>query len=120
MEYLIDLLKKKCMEDAKLAKYSKYNQSTSSVPSNNSSENILSKSSNLSVDEHRRYIIDTLNNWCENSQSKFNLLHLSLVENQHYFISLFNDSSGALKGDIIGLMQKYPPIFFLFYVSSFY
>ena len=27
MEYLIDLLKKKCMEDAKLAKYSKYDQS---------------------------------------------------------------------------------------------
>ena len=23
-------------------------------------------------------------------------------------------------GDFIGLMQKYPPIFFLFYVSSFY
>ena len=100
IEYLIDLLKKKCMEDAKLGRYSKYNQSMSSVPSNNSSEKILSKSSNSSIDEHKKYIIDALNIWCDNNKSRFNLPQLSLVENQHYFISLFNDPSEALKGYI--------------------
>ena len=100
MEYLIDLLKKKCMEDAKLARYSKYNQLMSSVASNNSSEKILSKSSNLSINEHKKYIIDTLNIWCDNNKSRFTLPQLSFFENQHYFISLFNDPSGALKGDI--------------------
>ena len=33
---------------------------------------------------------------------------------------LDNERNGYTKSDTIGLMQKYPPIFFLFYVSSFY
>ncbi|CAF4782636.1 unnamed protein product, partial [Rotaria sp. Silwood2] len=45
-------------------------------------------------------IIDTLNSWCENNKSKFNLSLLSLVEGQHYFISIFDDPSGVLKGNI--------------------
>ena len=37
-------------------------------------------------------------------------------------LEIFKKYPGALYFDvhIIGLMQKYPPIFFLFYVSSFY
>ena len=107
MEYLIDLLKKKCIEDAKLAKSSKYNQSSSSiaksisfVPSNNSPKKIPSKSSNLSVAEHKTYIIDTLNSWCQNNKSKFSLSQLYLIEGQHYSISIFNDPGGTLKCDI--------------------
>ncbi|CAF1516467.1 unnamed protein product, partial [Rotaria sp. Silwood1] len=117
VQYLIDLLKKKCIDDAKLAKLSKRNQllssldkttdtsstitkATSPVPSNSSSEVITSKSSNLSINEHRTYLIDTLNSWCENNKSKFDLSQLSLVEGQHYFISIFDDPSGLLKGNI--------------------
>ncbi|CAF4557196.1 unnamed protein product, partial [Rotaria magnacalcarata] len=70
----------KYVDDAKLVKSSKRNQlssslttttdtsstirkPTSSVLSNSSPETISSKSSNLSVAEHKSYIIDTLNNW---------------------------------------------------------
>ncbi|CAF2718085.1 unnamed protein product [Rotaria sp. Silwood2] len=117
VQYLIDLLKKKCIDDAKLAKLSKRNQllssldktidtsstitkATSPVPSNSSSEIITSKSSNLSINGHKTYLIDTLNSWCEKNKSKFDLSQLSLVEGQHYFISIFDDLSGALKGNI--------------------
>ncbi len=47
-----------------------------------------------------KHIIGTLNNWCENKKSKFNLLQFSSVEGEHYFISTQNDSSGALKVNI--------------------
>jgi hypothetical protein len=72
VEYLIDLLKKKCIDDAELAKSSRRNQlsssldittdasstitkSTSCVPSNSSPETIACKSSNLSANEHKTY-----------------------------------------------------------------
>ncbi|CAF2131983.1 unnamed protein product [Rotaria magnacalcarata] len=131
IEYLIDLLKKKCIEDAKVAKSSKYNQSssstiaksTSSVPSNSSPKQIPSKSSNLSVGEHKTYIIETLNSWCENNKSKFNLLKLSSIEGQHYFISIFNDPSGALKCDIKCCCKKWSSLTLRrgkFQLSNFY
>jgi hypothetical protein len=131
IEYLIDLLKKKCIEDAKLVKSSKHNQSslstiaksTSSVPSNSSPEKIPSKSSNLSVDEHKTYIIATLNSWCQNNKSKVNLSQLSLIEDQHYFISIFNDASGALKCDIKCCCKKWSSLTLRrgkFQLSNFY
>jgi hypothetical protein len=131
MDYLIDLLKKKCMDDAKVAKSSKYNQSssttiakpTSFVPSNNSPEKIPSKSSNLSVNEHKSYIINTLNSWCENNKSKFNLSQLSLIEGEHYFISMYNDPSGALKCDIKCCCKKLSSLTLrrgTFQLSNFY
>ena len=132
IEYLIDLLKKKCVEDAKVAKSSKNNQSsssstiaksTSSVPSNSSPEKIPSKSSNLSVSEHKNYIIDTLNSWWQNNKSKFNLLQLSLIEGQHYFIAIFNDASGALKCDIKCCCEKWSTLTLRrgkFQLSNFY
>ena len=69
IEYLISLLKKKCADDAKLVKSSKRNQLSSSiirkptlsVVSDRSPETIPSRP-NLSVAEHKSYIIDTLNN----------------------------------------------------------
>ncbi|CAF4283264.1 unnamed protein product, partial [Rotaria magnacalcarata] len=90
IEYLISLLKKKCVDDAKLVKSSKRNKlssslttttdtsstirkPTSSVLSDSSPETVSSKSSNLSVAEHKSYIIDTLNNWCKNNKSKDNI-----------------------------------------------
>ncbi|CAF4425389.1 unnamed protein product, partial [Rotaria sp. Silwood2] len=113
-EYLISLLKKKCVDDAKLVKSSKRNQlsssltittdtsstirkPTSSVVSDSSPETMPSKSSNLSVAEHKSYITDTLNNWCKNNKSKDNNERFSLVEGKDYFISLQNDSSGTSK-----------------------
>lgn len=82
------MLKKKCVDDAKLVKSSKHNQlssltittdtssttrkPTSSVITDSSPETIPSKSSNLSVAEHKSYIIDALNNWCKNNKSKDN------------------------------------------------
>jgi len=131
IEYLIDLLKKKCIEDAKVAKSSKHNQSspstiaksTSSVPSNSSPEKIPSKSSNLSVGEHKTYIINTLNSWCQNNKSKFYLSQLSLIEDQHYFISIFNDASGALKCDIKCSCEKWSSLTLRrgkFQLSNFY
>ncbi|CAF4359767.1 unnamed protein product [Rotaria magnacalcarata] len=95
IEYLIDLLKKKCIEDAKVAKSSKYNQSSSS----------------------------TIANWCENNKSKFNLLKLSSIEGQHYFISIFNDPSGALKCDIKCCCKKWSSLTLRrgkFQLSNFY
>ncbi|CAF4897235.1 unnamed protein product, partial [Rotaria socialis] len=80
VDYLIDLLKQKCTADAKLTKSSKRNQSsppldrtidtssattesTMAVLSGNSSNVVTSKSLNLSLDEHKTYINNTLNNW---------------------------------------------------------
>ncbi|CAF4314531.1 unnamed protein product [Rotaria sp. Silwood2] len=132
IEYLIDLLKKKCLEDAKVAKSSKYNESssssttvksTSSVPSNSSPEKIPSRSSNLSAGEHKTYIIDTLNSWCENNKSKFNLSQLSLIEGQNYFLSIFNDPSGAFKCDIKCCCKKWSSLTLRrgkFQLSNFY
>ncbi|CAF3321012.1 unnamed protein product [Rotaria sp. Silwood2] len=121
----------KCIEDAKVAKSSKYNQSssstiaksTSSVPSNSSPEKIPSKSSNLSAGEHKTYIIDTLNSWCENNKSKFYLLQLPLIEGQHYFISIFNNPSGGLKCDIKCCCKKWSSLTLRrgkFQLSNFY
>jgi hypothetical protein len=131
IEYLIDLLKKKCIEDAKVAKSSKYNQSsssttaksTSSIPSNSSPEKIPSTSYNLSFAEHKTYIIETMNSWCQNNKSKFNLSQLSLIEGQHYFISIFNDPSGALKCDIKCCCEKWSSLTLRrekFQLSNFY
>ncbi|CAF3829793.1 unnamed protein product [Rotaria sp. Silwood1] len=130
-KYLIDLLKKKCIEDAKEAKSSKYCQSssstiaksTSSVPFNSSPEKISTKFSNLSVGQHKTYIIDTLNSWCKNNESKFYLSQLSLIEGQHYFISFFNDPSGALKCDIKCCYEKWSSLTLRrgkFQLSNFY
>ncbi|CAF3352182.1 unnamed protein product [Rotaria socialis] len=116
IEYLIDLLKKKCIEDVKLAKSSKHNQSsssltipksTSTVTSNNTTEKTISVSFNSSVAENKTYIIDTLNNWCENNKSKLNVQQFTLVEGEHYFILMQNDSNGALKCDIRCCCQKW-------------
>ena len=131
IEYLIDLSKKKCIEDAKLVKSSKHNQSssttlaksTSSAPSNTSPDSIISKSSNLSVDEHKSYIIDTLNNWCENNKSKYNLQRFSLVEGEHYSIAIQNDSSGTLKCDMKCCCEKWSSLTLRrgkFQLSNFY
>ncbi|CAF4498898.1 unnamed protein product, partial [Rotaria magnacalcarata] len=83
--------KKKCIEDVKLAKSSKHNQSsssstipksTSTVTSNNTTEKTI-------------------------SESKLNVQQFSLVEGEHYFILLQNDSNGALKCDIRCCCQKW-------------
>ena len=116
VDYLIDLLKQKCVDDARSTKISKRNQllSTdnttnasltttkfnSSTPSIRSSQSIISKPSTLSINEHRKYISDIVNSWCENNQSKFNLPHFSLVAGRHYSILISNDANGVLKGNI--------------------
>ncbi|CAF1316605.1 unnamed protein product [Rotaria sordida] len=140
IEYLISLLKKKCVDDAKLVKSSKRNQLSSSltittdtsstirkptspVVSDSSPETIPSKSSNLSLAEHKSYIIDTLNNWCKNNKSKDNNERFSLVEGKDYFISLQNDSSGALKCNIKCCCEKWTTLVFRrgkFQLSNFY
>ncbi|CAM2726430.1 unnamed protein product [Rotaria socialis] len=117
VDYLIDLLRQKCTDDAKIAKSSKRNQSsppldrttdtsstitesTMTVLSSNLSNVVTAKSLNLSLDEHKTYIIDTFNNWCKNNESRLNLSNLSLIEGQHYSISILNDASGVLKANI--------------------
>jgi hypothetical protein len=140
IDYLIDLLKKKCIDDAKLAKSSKRNQlssslgkttdasstrtkSTSSVPFNSAPETIASKSSNLSIDGHKTYIIDTLNNWWHKNKSIFNLSQFSLLEGEHYFIAIQNDSIGSLKGDIKCCCEKWSSLTLRrgkFQLSNFY
>ncbi|CAF1342842.1 unnamed protein product [Rotaria sordida] len=140
IEYLISLLKKKCVDDAKLVKSSKRNQlsssltittdtsstirkPTSSVVFDSSPETIPSKSSNLSLAEHKSYIIDTLNNWCKNNKSKDDNERFSLVEGKDYFISLQNDSSGTLKCNIKCCCEKWTTLVFRrgkFQLSNFY
>ncbi|CAF1453090.1 unnamed protein product [Rotaria magnacalcarata] len=140
IEYLISLLKKKCVDDAKLVKSSKRNKlssslttttdtsstirkPTSSVLSDSSPETVSSKSSNLSVAEHKSYIIDTLNNWCKNNKSKDNNERFSLVEGKDYFISLQNDSTGTLKCNIKCSCEKWTALVFRrgkFQLSNFY
>jgi hypothetical protein len=124
LDYLIDLLKQKCLHDAKFGKFSKRNQSLSSldkttcpsstmtnsmspVRSNTLSETIISKSPDLSVDEHKKYIIDALSNWCDNNKSKFNLSQFSLIEGLHYFISIQNESNKISKGYIKCSCEKW-------------
>jgi hypothetical protein len=116
IDYLSDLLKRKCVDDAKLFKLSQHNQTSSSnkpidtsslasqltltTASNALSQVISSKSSNLSINGHKKYIIDTLNNWCYKNKSEFNLSNFSLVEGKHYFIWIEDDSNGVLEGHI--------------------
>ncbi|CAF4165894.1 unnamed protein product [Rotaria magnacalcarata] len=66
IEYLVDLLKKKCIEDVKLAKSSKHNQpsssstipkSTSTVTSNNTTEKTISVPFNSSIAENKKNIL---------------------------------------------------------------
>ncbi|CAF1965383.1 unnamed protein product [Rotaria magnacalcarata] len=99
IEYLIDLLKKKCIEEVKLAKSSKHNQLSSS--------STIPKSTLTLLKNKNKYIVDTLNNWCENNKSKLSVQQFSLVEGEHYFILLQNDSNGALKCDIRCCCQKW-------------
>ncbi|CAF3240635.1 unnamed protein product [Rotaria sp. Silwood2] len=80
VQYLIDLLKKKCIDDAKL---SKRNQLLSSLDKTTDTSSTIAKST-----------------WCEKNKTKFNLSQLSLIEDQHYFIQIFDDLSDALKGNI--------------------
>ncbi|CAF3364077.1 unnamed protein product [Rotaria sp. Silwood2] len=113
----LDTFKNKCgyMQDDGTFKSSKCNQlsssltittdtsstirkSTSSVVSDSSPKTIPSKSFNLSVAEHKSYIIDTLNNWCKNNKSKDTNERFYLVEGKDYFISLPNDSSVFRRG----------------------
>ncbi|CAF3881739.1 unnamed protein product [Rotaria sp. Silwood1] len=83
VDYLIDLLQRKCIEDAKLAKSSKHVQSSSTALSlnrtteeqsttataifnvllNNSSDNLTIPRLYLSNDEHYKNIIDAINSW---------------------------------------------------------
>ncbi|CAF1579587.1 unnamed protein product, partial [Rotaria magnacalcarata] len=70
------------------------------VLSSNLSNVVTAKSLNVSLDEHKTYIIDTFNNWCKNNESRLNLSNLSLIEGQHYSISILNDASGVLKANI--------------------
>ncbi|CAF5209789.1 unnamed protein product, partial [Rotaria magnacalcarata] len=119
----------KYVDDAKLVKSSKRNQlssslttttdtsstirkPTSSVLSNSSPETISSKSSNLSVAEHKSYIIDTLNNWYKKNKSKDNNERFSLVKGKDYFISLQNDSTGTLKRNIKCSCEKWTSLVF--------
>ena len=108
--YLIDLLQRKCIEDAKLTKSSKYVRSSSATSSLNRTtqeqstaattiSNIVPNTSSdtstiprlyLSNDEHHKYIIDAINSWCENNKSKFNSKDFTLIEGQHFFISILN------------------------------
>ena len=89
--HLIDLLQRKCIEDAKLAKSSKYVQSSSATSSlirttqeqstatttifnvvpNTSSDTSTIPRLHLSNDEHHKYIIGAINSWRENNKSKF-------------------------------------------------
>ncbi|CAF3776722.1 unnamed protein product [Rotaria socialis] len=114
IEHLTDLLKTKCIEDVKLAKSSKHNQSSSST---------ILKSTSTLLKIKKKYIIDTLNNWCENNKSKLNVQQFSLVEGEHYFILLQNDSNGALKCDIRCYCQKWSSLSLRrgkFQLSNFY
>ena len=64
-----------------------------------------------------------MNSWCQNNKSKFSLLQLSLIEGQHYFISIFNDASGALKCDIKCCCEKWSSLTLRrekFQLSNFY
>ena len=81
--------------------------SISSLPSNSSLETITPRSFKLSINEHKKYISDTLNSWCENNKSQFNLSQFSLLEGQHYFISIQNDLDGVLKGNIKCCCEKW-------------
>ena len=115
-EYLIDLVKQKCVDDARSIKISKRNQPlssdnttnpsstmtqpNSSISSNSLSQSTMSKASNLSINEHKKYVMETVNSWFEDNKSKFNLSYFSLIEGRHYSISILRDSSGTLKGNI--------------------
>ncbi|CAF4298170.1 unnamed protein product [Rotaria sp. Silwood2] len=131
VDYLIDLLQRKCIEDAKLSKSSKHVQSSSAALSlnrtteeqsttttisnvllNNSSDTSTIPRLYLSNDEHNKYIIDAINSWCENNKSIFNLKDFTLIEGQHFFISILNrpdDTIGKIKcccGKIISLALR--------------
>ncbi|CAF1402419.1 unnamed protein product [Rotaria sordida] len=120
VDYFIDLLKLKCVEDAKRAKSSKNIQSSSSLSSLNRTTvasstgtklvsdillNALSKTSpikhsNLSNNEHKKYIVDSINSWWENNKSNINSSQFSLIEGQHFFISILNRPGDTIMGKI--------------------
>ena len=121
MDYLMDLLKQKILDDRKSSTLSKRNQSLSSTnkttdtlsiaanltssssssSSDGSSKTNTSKSFNSStLEKHKVYIIETVNAWCERNKSQFNLEQFSLIEGQDFLITIQKDSSNALKGYI--------------------
>ncbi|CAF4644058.1 unnamed protein product, partial [Rotaria socialis] len=130
MDYLIDLLKQKCTDDAKLTKSSKRNQSSSPLDrtinrsstttestmaflSSNSSNVVTSKSLNLSLDEHKTYINNTLNNWCKNNESRLNLSNVSLIEANikcccNKWISLTNNRGKFQLSNFYRHLQDFP------------
>lgn len=140
IEYLISLLKKKCVDDAKLTKSLKRNQLSSSltlttdtpstirtsasyIVSDSSPETMPSKSISLSAAQHKSYIIDTLNRWCKNNKAKGDNERLSLVEGKDYFISIQNDENNILKCNIKCCCKKWITLVFRrgkFQLSNFY
>nr|CAF0793576.1 unnamed protein product [Rotaria sordida]CAF3676927.1 unnamed protein product [Rotaria sordida] len=105
VDYLIDLLKLKCVEDAKCAKSSKNIQSSSSlnrttvasstgtklvsaIPLSDLSETSTIKHSNLSNNQHKKNIVDSINFWWENNKSNIDSSQFcSLKVNIFLFLS---------------------------------
>ena len=94
-DYLIDLLKKKCVQDAKLSKVTRHNECMLQLD-----KTTMKKSSHLSASAHKKYIVDTLSNWWKMNKSRFNLSQLYLLEGQYYFISIQNNPDGLFMANI--------------------
>lgn len=85
VDYLIDLLRQKCVDDSKSSRSSKRNQSSSTEKVLNLSSGTFDPTTDLqfntrsttmppvgpspAFDAHRTYITDTVNNWCKTHQS---------------------------------------------------
>lgn len=128
VDYIIDLLKQKCIDDVKAKNVSSGIKSSqapsvsSRVPSAlsqsttptlvvlqdvSATANIMphgstaaNVTSDWSTDEHRLFLIDSVSQWLERNKKELNFEDGSFIEGQHYYLSIVNDPLNGLMGKI--------------------
>ena len=118
VDYIIDLLRQKCIDDVKTKNLSASIKSSQAPPvsarvSSGLSQPVVSTQFVLqdtssaanstidwSTDDHRVSLIDSVSQWLERNKKELNFDGPSLIEGQHYHVSIVNDSLGGFVGKI--------------------
>ena len=108
VDYIFDLLKQKCIDGVKTKNLSASNARFCSLSQLVvSTQFVLQDTSttatttiNWSIDYHRVSLIDSVSQWRERNKKELNLDGASLIEGQHYQVSILNDSLDGFAGKI--------------------
>ena len=109
VDYIIDLLKQKCIDDMKTKNVSAGTKSSQAPSVSTRVSSALSQpvapthvvlqdvsataniTSDWSTDDHRVFLIDSVSQWLERNKKELNFDHGSLTEGQHYHVSIVKD-----------------------------